>query len=122
MLERVLPFRGPWLAAVFGVSFSPVLIACSEPGVHQLQVCSTSVPFSVRVHGAHPPAGGLAATNAGTGTLEAPTASTSYASGDQWLTVKVAGAAVPYTVSIQPTVASLHSGTYQATVTLTSTE
>jgi hypothetical protein len=59
-------------------------------------------------------------TNSGTGTLAAPTTSIAYGSGSGWLTATVTGAAAPFTITVQPSVAALSTGQYGATVSVSS--
>ncbi len=81
----------------------------------------TSLSFSATQGGGNPSAQNVTVSNSGGGTLASPTTSISYSQGSGWLSVNCTGSSAPYTCSTQPATGSLSSGTYNATVKVSST-
>ncbi len=79
-----------------------------------------SVGFGGAAGGSPPAPYLITVSNAGTGSLAAPTASIAYTSGSGWLQATVSGSAAPYTLSLVPVGTLPAAGTYAATVTVTS--
>jgi hypothetical protein len=97
-------------------------IACTRPP--DMPGLSVSIPFltfDAPAGTGEPVAQVLYASNTGRGALDKPTTGIFYKDGADWLTATVSGAQAPFQVSVQPTVAGLASGTYEAVLTLTST-
>ena len=81
----------------------------------------TSLSFSATVGGSNPAAQNVTVSNSGGGTLASPTTSITYSQGSGWLSVNCTGSQAPYTCSTQPATGSLATGTYNATVKVSST-
>lgn len=98
-------------------------VACSRPpDMPGLSVSLPFVTFNAPAGTAEPAAQVLYVSNTGRGSLDRPTAEVFYrdGSGSGWLAATVTGAQAPYQLSIQPVVADLPAGTYEAVLTLTS--
>jgi len=97
-----------------------------------VQLSATAVAFDALSNGSDPAAKTIQISNAGAGTLAAPTfvvtpgQDSTFSDGSPWLTAELTGTAVPYTLSLTATLGNaalgrLVKGTYTATITLTST-
>ena len=80
----------------------------------------TSLSFSATDGGSNPSSQNVTVSNSGGGTLASPTTSITYSQGSGWLSVNCTGSSAPYTCSTQPATGSLSSGTYNATVNVSS--
>jgi hypothetical protein len=89
-------------------------------GSPTISLSPTSLSFSATQGGANPSAQNVTVSNSGGGTLAAPTTQINYTQGSGWLSVNCTGSQAPYTCSTQPTTGSLSSGTYNATVQVSS--
>jgi hypothetical protein len=96
-------------------TFAVSLTVLAQP---TLGLSPSSLSFTATAGGSNPAAQTVTASNVGGGTLAAPTTSIAYGSGAGWLGTAVSGSAAPYTIAVQPDVAGLAVGTYQATVTV----
>ena len=86
-----------------------------------LEVTPAALAFEATAGGADPAAKPVAVGNGGPGTLAVPTVSVTYGDGGSgWLGTTMSGSAAPFTVSVQPHVASLGAGTYTAVVVVAS--
>jgi len=86
-----------------------------------LALSAARLSFSAAGGVAGPPSQSFTVSNAGGGTLAAPTAEVSYASGAGWISAAaVTGAAAPYTVTVEIASGALAPGTYQASIALAS--
>lgn len=108
-----------------GASNSPqwvsVTFSVGSAAVPTIALSRSSLTFATNVGAALPAAQAVTVSNAGSGTLAAPTASIAYASGDAWLSATVTGGPTSYTLSVRPTSTTLPAGTYSATVNVAST-
>lgn len=96
----------------------PVVVTLAVTPAPAIQLSSTALSFtSLRAVGTVP-AQTVNVTNSGGGTLTQLTAATVYAPGQAtgWLAATLNTAAIPMSLSVQPTVGSLPDGTYNATV------
>jgi hypothetical protein len=96
------------------------LINNASSGSPTISLSPTSLSFSATQGGANPSAQNVTVSNSGGGTLAAPTTQINYSQGSGWLSVNCTGSQAPYTCSTQPTTGSLSSGTYNATVQVSS--
>jgi hypothetical protein len=96
------------------------LINNASGGSPTISLSPTSLSFSAMEEGSNPAAKNVTVSNSGTGTLESPTTSITYSQGSGWLSVNCTGSSAPYTCSTQPATGSLASGTYNATVKVSS--
>ncbi len=101
-----------------GVSGSPQLIPVTltvDPPAPSLSVSPASLTFSATAGGANPAATTLSVTNAGAGALN-------YAASDNaaWLSVTPGSGTAPGTLSVSVDVTGLAAGTYNGSVTVTS--
>ena len=85
-----------------------------------ISLSPTSLSFSAMEEGSNPAAKNVTVSNSGSGTLESPTTSITYSQESGWLSVNCTGSSAPYTCSTQPATGSLASGTYDATVKVSS--
>jgi hypothetical protein len=85
-----------------------------------ISLSPTSLSFNATAGGSNPAAQNVTVSNSGGGTLASPTTSITYNSGSGWLSVSCSGSSAPYTCSTQPTTGSLAAGTYNATVSVSS--
>lgn len=88
-----------------------------------IALSTTNVGFQADVGGANPVAQTVSITNAGGATLNGLATSVSYTQGQTggWLTTtSLDGTTAPATLTLRPTVGTLQSGTYTATVAVTS--
>jgi hypothetical protein len=107
-----------------GAANSPRTIAVTMvvgPGP-SIALSSSSIGFQSDVGGANPAAQPVTITNAGGGSLTGLAATVTYGAGATgWLTtVSLDGSTAPATLTLRPTVGTLASGTYTATVAVAS--
>lgn len=106
------------------LTLAALAAACGDTPLVQaptMALSATAATFSAATGGAAPAAQEIAITNGGAGVLTAPAAQVTYADGAGWLTeATVTGAAAPFTLRLRATPGTLASGTYRATVRLTS--
>lgn len=104
---------------------------CSQPGTGAassanpgtspaISLSPASLSFGASQGGANPAAQNFTVSNAGGGTLASPASSITYSGGSGWLSVNCTGNSAPYTCSAQATTGSLATGTYNATVSVSS--
>ncbi len=90
--------------------------SCVQAALPTIQLSSTGLSFVGATGGSSPAAQAVSVSNSGSGTLSSPTISVRYTSGDGWLTATPSGVSAPYTVTVQPSVAGLATGSYGANV------
>ena len=95
-------------------------ITNNASGSPAISLSPTSLSFSAMEEGSNPAAKNVTVSNSGSGTLESPTTSITYSQESGWLSVNCTGSSAPYTCSTQPATGSLASGTYDATVKVSS--
>jgi len=107
-----------------GASNTPQTVAVTfnvaAAGTPTMGLSPTSLGFSATAGGANPLAQTVSVSNAGSGSLAAPTATISYTTGAGWLSAAVSGSAAPYTVTVSAVTGSLAAGTYTASISLAS--
>jgi hypothetical protein len=87
----------------------------------RMDVQPTALDFAAAAGGPDPAAQAVTVGNTGGGSLAAPSVTVDYGGGTAgWLAAAVSGSAAPYTVSVQPAVASLAAGVYTATLSIAS--
>lgn len=121
-----------------GTYTATVQLTSSQPGVAaqnvgvtfivtpqpQIGLSATAPVFGALTSGPNPAAQVIDVTNSGTGTLSNLTMSTTYTGGGQtgWLTSALNATTAPTTITLQPVTGSLPTGTYTATVTVSSSQ
>jgi hypothetical protein len=101
-----------------GAADSPQVVAVSlttTPGPI-IALSGQRLAFSAAAGDPDPAPSAVAATNAGTGALAPPSAQVAYLTGSGWLEVTASASGPPYAVEVQPRLAGLAGGTYDATV------
>lgn len=90
----------------------------APPAAPSIQLSTTSLPFVGTVGGANPAPQSAQVANGGTGTLSGLSASVNYQGGQPsgWLSATLNTTTAPATLMLRPTLGSLGTGTYNATV------
>lgn len=121
-----------------GTYTATVQLTSSQPGVAaqnvgvtftvtpqpQIGLSATAPVFGALTAGPNPAAQVIDVTNSGTGTLSNLTMSTTYTGGGQtgWLNSALNATTAPTTITLQPVTGSLPTGSYTATVTVSSSQ
>jgi fibronectin type 3 domain-containing protein len=108
-----------------GAANSPQSIAVQfevEAALPRMALSRPDASFAASVGGDDPTPVSIAVTNSGSGTVSGLQRSVSYGSGQPtgWLTTELSGTTAPATLTLRATTGSLASGTYTATVRLSS--
>ncbi len=98
----------------------PVTLQVGTGSTPTISLSPTSLSFSGTVDGSNPSAQDVTVSNSGGGTLASPTTSITYGSGSGWLSTNVTGSQAPYTIANQTNISGLSTGTYTATVQVSS--
>lgn len=98
--------------------FSVTLTVSTAPLPPTIWLSPASLTFTAVAGGESPPSQTITVSNAGGGTLSAPSTSITYGSGSRWLTATLTGSTAPYAVTVKANTAGLAPGTYVATVSV----
>jgi hypothetical protein len=98
----------------------PVTLTVGPVSSPAISLSPTSLTFNGEVGGSNPSAQDVSVSNSGGGTLASPTTSITYGTGSGWLSVQTQGSSAPYTLVNQPSLSGLSTGTYTATVNVSS--
>jgi hypothetical protein len=98
----------------------PVTLTVGPVSSPAISLSPTSLTFNGEVGGSNPAAQDVSVGNTGGGTLASPTTQIIYGSGSGWLSVQTQGGSAPYTLVNQPSISELSTGTYAATVNVSS--
>jgi hypothetical protein len=110
---------GLGVAASLGGCFvgpAPDVVDPAAPAQPALTLSPSSLSFAGPTGGADPAPQTISAWDGGAGTLAAPTTQITYHAASGWLSATVSGTAPPYTIAVQPHIASLPPGTYSAAI------
>lgn len=100
-------------------TLASLALACDRPkDLPDMGLSRTTLSFEAPGGSGEPAPQTVYVRNTGRGSLAAPSATITYASGAGWLAATVSGGGAPYTVTVQPTTAGLAPGLYGATLTL----
>jgi hypothetical protein len=110
-----------------GIANSPQTVSVSltlrtGASAPTIALSSASISFVASAGGSSPVPQNVSITNSGTGTLSGLSASLTYQGGQAsgWLAAALSSTASPTTLTLTPTTSALSAGTYNATVSLTS--
>jgi hypothetical protein len=111
-------------SSVPGVTPASIAVSFTVVPQPQIGLSATAPSFGAQTSGPNPSAQTVAVTNSGTGTLSGLSIATAYAGGQPtgWLNASINATTAPATITLQPLTGTLGVGTYNATVTVSSTQ